>query len=108
MNACIRFKLGLTEDNPSIKAYDQDAWGKPARIRPDTVNVSVTLLHALHFHAGWLCCSRFPAEQWQRTLYHPEIKQMTLWYLLGPVPGMDVIMWHISGHYANRMTEPTV
>ena len=26
MNACIRFKLGLTEDNPSIKAYDQDAW----------------------------------------------------------------------------------
>src|SRR6476646_11895747 len=48
MNAYIRFKLGLTEENPTIKPYDEKAWA----LLPDNervpVNVSLTLLHALH------------------------------------------------------------
>src|SRR3954466_14027159 len=28
MNAYMRFKLGLTEDNPTIKSYEQDEWAK--------------------------------------------------------------------------------
>lgn len=47
MNAYTRFKLGLTEENPVIKPYDEGAWAKlPDNRLP--VNISFTLLHALH------------------------------------------------------------
>ncbi|MFN8245161.1 MAG: bacillithiol transferase BstA [Ferruginibacter sp.] len=95
MNACIRFKLGLTEDNPSIKAYDQDAWANLQDSALIPVNVSVTLLHALHLR--WVALLQsISGEQWQRTLYHPEYKkQMTLWYLLG------LYAWHGRHHVAH-------
>src|SRR4051812_41885743 len=48
MNAVIRFKLGLTEENPAIKPYLEALWAE----LPDThhlpANISITLLHALH------------------------------------------------------------
>ncbi|MGL5945727.1 MAG: YfiT family bacillithiol transferase, partial [Sediminibacterium sp.] len=48
MNAYCRFKLGLTEDNPSIKPYVESEWAKLSDVAAIPVNVSVTLLHALH------------------------------------------------------------
>lgn len=93
MNAYIRFKLALTEDNPTIKPYEEAQWAK----LPDTfsvpVNVSVTLLHALH--RRWTVINEnISEEQFQnRTVYHPEHqKQMTLWYLLG------MYAWHGRHH----------
>lgn len=95
MNAYIRFKLGLSEDNPVIKPYNQDAWAQ----MPDTmnlpVNLSVTLLHALH--RRWMeILKNIAGEQWNRTVLHPEYqKQMTLWYLLG------MYAWHSRHHVAH-------
>ncbi len=48
MNAYIRFKLALTEDEPTIKPYDEAAWAKLADIDKVPVETSLDLLHSLH------------------------------------------------------------
>src|ERR1044071_4004094 len=48
MNAYIRFKLGLTEDNPTIKPYNEKLWAEFADVQKLPINISLTLLHALH------------------------------------------------------------
>ena len=48
MNAYIRFKLGYTEDNPAIKPYEEKDWAETSDVRNLPVNVSITILYALH------------------------------------------------------------
>src|SRR5690606_20007790 len=48
MNGFIRLKLALTEDNPTIKPYQEASWAELADVQHTPVNVSITLLHALH------------------------------------------------------------
>ncbi len=48
MNSYIRLKLALTEDNPTIKPYLEQEWAKMEDTQALPVNLSVTLLHALH------------------------------------------------------------
>ena len=98
MNAYIRFKLGLTEDNPSIKPYEQDEWVKLSDTQNLPVNISITLLHALHLR--WTeVLKNMSAAEWNRTVFHPEHKkEMTLWYLLG------MYAWH-SRHHTAHITE---
>src|SRR5687768_10637681 len=45
MNAFIRFKLALTENNPVIKPYDEAAWANLSDTQSLPINVSLTLLH---------------------------------------------------------------
>ena len=93
INAYIRFKLALTENNPAIKPYDQDAWA----LLPDSklpVNLSITLLFALH--ARWYeLMERMNKSEWERTIYHPERKtELILWALL------KSYAWHSRHHVA--------
>lgn len=71
MNAYIRCRLALTEDRPVIKPYDQDAWALLTDNQSVPVNVSLTLLHALHtrWHA---VLSGLQEEDRLRTVFHPE------------------------------------
>jgi uncharacterized damage-inducible protein DinB len=71
MNAFTRTKLALTEDNPTIKPYDEAAWAElyDGKILP--LNYSVTLLHALHYRWTMLL-ERLTEEQLERTFFHPE------------------------------------
>ena len=95
MNAYCRFKLGLTEDNPSIRPYDQEAWSKLSDTKNIPVNVSITLLHALHMRWHEILVNMKDAD-FDRTVFHPEYqKQMTLWYLLG------MYSWHSRHHTAH-------
>jgi len=95
MNAYIRFKLGLTEDNPAIKPYDEGAWANLIDTQNLPVNISLTLLHALH--TRWVAVLKgIASEDWNRTVFHPEHKkEMTLWYLLG------MYAWHSKHHVAH-------
>ena len=95
MNAFIRFKLGLTEDNPTIKPYDQDEWVKLKDVTNVPINISLTLLHALH--ARWTeLLKNVQPNEWERTVVHPEHgRQMTLWFLLG------MYAWHSRHHTAH-------
>ena len=95
MNALTRFKLGLTEDKPSIKPYDEGAWVQLSDVKNLPVNVSLTFLHALH--ARWYELIRnISDEEWNRTVVHPEHKkEMSIWYLLGSYA------WHGKHHAAH-------
>jgi hypothetical protein len=101
INAYIRFKLALTEDNPTIKPYDQEAWVALDDVQSVPINISLTLLHALH--TRWYAALRnLPDDSWQRTVFHPEQKKnISLWYLLGSYA------WHGKHHVAhvNRLRE---
>lgn len=101
MNAYTRFKLGLTEDKPLVKAYDEKAWARMADTKSIPVNVSITLLHALHLR--WhVILQNISRDEWDRVVIHSEHKkEMTLWYLLG------MYAWHSRHHVAhiNRLRE---
>lgn len=95
MNAYIRFKLGLTEDNPTIKPYDEGAWALLSDSKAIPINVSLTLLFALH--ARWVAVlENINEDEWNRTVFHPEQKkEITLWHLLG------MYAWHSLHHTAH-------
>ncbi len=95
INAYTRFKLGLTEDNPTIRPYDENAWAEMNDTKNLPVNISLTLLYALH--ARWYEILRHLTEaDLNRTIFHPEHKkEMTLWFLLG------MYAWHGRHHTAH-------
>ncbi len=96
INAYCRFKFGLTEDQPVIKPYDEAAW---ARLHDYNmaVNISLTLLHALH-NRWYDLLKHITDEEWNRSVVHPQHgKVMTLWYLLG------MYAWH-GKHHCTHVT----
>ena len=56
MNAFIRLRLALTENNPTIKTYEESEWAKLADAKAP-IAVSQTLLDALHerWDITWRC-----------------------------------------------------
>jgi hypothetical protein len=91
MNAFIRLKLALTEDNPTVKPYDETAWAElPDNSVP--VNISVTLLHALHLRLVYLL-EHISEEDWLRTFYHPGYKhEFPVWEMVA------LYAWHSRHH----------
>jgi uncharacterized damage-inducible protein DinB len=95
VNAYTRFKLGLTEDNPTIKPYEEKKWAELSDVKHLPINVSLTLLHALHTRLHDVI-KNIKDGEWERTVVHPEHgRQMTLWYLLG------MYAWHGKHHTAH-------
>jgi hypothetical protein len=95
MNAYIRFKLGLTEDNPVIKPYDEAAWAEMSDTQNTPINISLTILHALHTRWYEILKNMSTADL-DKTVFHPEHqKKMTLWFLLG------MYAWHSRHHVAH-------
>ena len=97
MNAFIRFKLGLTEDNPTIKPYNEAAWAKLADIQRVPVETSLALLDALH--ERWVALLELlKPEDFARPVQHPEYGPMTLDKLL------QMYAWHGRHHVAHVTT----
>ena len=94
INAFCRMKLTLSEENPSIRPYEENDWIQQADVALP-INISLTLLHALHLRM-YALMSAVTDEQWERTYIHPASgKQFTLWYLLGNYA------WHGRHHTAH-------
>jgi len=92
-NCYSRLKLALTEQNPVIRPYDENAWVKQAdALLP--VNNATTLLHALHQRLYALFGSLVD-DQWQRSYIHPDSGQHSVWHLLG------MYAWHGRHHVAH-------
>jgi uncharacterized damage-inducible protein DinB len=94
MNAYIRFKLALTEDQPTIKPYDEDGWSKLGDVSRAPIETSLALLDALHERWVTLLETLGPAE-FERLLVHPDMGPMPLDKLL------QMYAWHGPHHVAH-------
>jgi uncharacterized damage-inducible protein DinB len=94
MNAYARFRLTLTEDNPTIRPYDEGAWARLPDARSLPVDVSLELLDRLHERLVHLLRATKEAD-FQRPLTHPENGPMTMDSLLA------VYAWHGRHHTAH-------
>ena len=77
MNAFSRFRLALTEPEPTIKPYDEKMWAELADSRESPVEVSVALLEFLHLRWEVLLRS-LQLPDFARTLRHPAVGVMTV------------------------------
>jgi hypothetical protein len=94
MNAYFRFKLALTEDNPTIKPYEEARWAELTDGRIAPLETSLTLLDSLHHRWAILLRSLTPAE-WLRTFQHPELGSLTL------EKNLALYAWHGKHHVAH-------
>jgi uncharacterized damage-inducible protein DinB len=97
MNSYVRFKLALTEDEPTIKPYAEDRWAELPDTKATPVEVSLTLLDSLHDRWVRLLRSLTP-EEWKRTFRHPELGPMDLEKTLA------LYAWH-GRHHVAHITE---
>jgi hypothetical protein len=94
LNAYVRFKLALTEDEPTIKPYDEARWALLGDSRDTPIAVSVALLRALH--KRWVILLRaMRPEDFARRVNHPERGNETLDSKLGEYA------WHGQHHLAH-------
>ena len=92
--ALFRFKHALTEENPSIKAYDEGAWAQ----LPDYQLPAADALETIRLvHSRWvLLLHHMTPADFSRTYYHPEkhrtqpLAEVTLMYA-----------WHGEHHLAH-------
>ena len=97
MNAYIRFKLALTEDEPTIKPYMEDRWAKTHDVHSTPLEVSLALLEALHDRWVRLLRSLQPAD-WKRIFRHPELGTVSL------EKNLAIYSWH-GRHHVAHITE---
>ncbi|HSF53599.1 MAG TPA: putative metal-dependent hydrolase [Algoriphagus sp.] len=94
MNAFIRFKLALTEQNPTIKPYEEALWANLADAYTP-IEASLAIIKAIHMKWGVILDSMKP-EDFKRTYFHPEkkrsqeLEEITLMYA-----------WHSQHHLAH-------
>jgi hypothetical protein len=98
MNAYVRFKLALTENEPVVKPYDEAAWASLNDVADTPVETSLTLLESLH--KRWTILMRGLCEAgWKREYMHPET---------GKTMALDMVAamyaWH-SAHHVAHITE---
>jgi len=97
MNAYIRFKLALTENEPTIKPYAEAQWAALPDSRTTPVETSLAMLDTLHERWMHVLRAMQPAD-FSRTLMHPENGVMTLDHLLA------MYAWH-GPHHTAHVTE---
>jgi hypothetical protein len=71
VNAYIRIKLALTEDEPTIKPYEEARWAELPDALSGPVELSLTLLECLHLR--WVLLLReLGPDDFHRRFRHPE------------------------------------
>ena len=93
LHSYTRFKLALTEDQPTIKPYFEDRWAKLDDAREAPVELSLDLLEALHRRWIWFLRS-LKAEDFERSFVHPELGIVTL------DKNIALYAWHGQHHVA--------
>jgi uncharacterized damage-inducible protein DinB len=94
MNAYIRFKLALTEKDPTIKPYDEARWAELPDTQSTPIEISLALMDSLHDRWVRLLGSLSP-EDWKRTFQHPEMGPLSL------EKSLALYSWHGKHHVAH-------
>ena len=96
MNSYVRFKLALTEDEPTIKTYAEDRWAELADTKATPIGVSLTLFDSLHDR--WVRLMRsLTTEDWKRSFRHPDLGPMSL------EKALALYAWH-GRHHVTHIT----
>ena len=96
LNAYVRMKLALSEDEPTIRPYDQEGWARLPDTAGTPIGVSLDLLAALH--ARWVVLLRaLTPEQWSRRFHHPETGTQRL----------DIVLHHYAWHGDHHLAHAT-
>ena len=94
INSYVRFKLALTEGEPTIKPYQEDRWAELGEARSAPIEVSLALLEALH--KRWVLMLRsITDEDWKRSFRHPELGLVSL------EKNLALYAWHGKHHVAH-------
>lgn len=94
LNAYVRIKLALTEDEPAIKPYDEKEWAKLKDYNLTPVEVSLDLLEAVH--KRWVILLNSLEEyDFSKKFNHPETGLISLDYTVAHYA------WHGNHHLAH-------
>lgn len=94
INSYIRFRLALTEDEPTITPYAEELWAELPDARTAPPEVSLALLQPLH--QRWVMLLHSLAEpDWNRAFRHPELGPVTL------NKALQLYAWHGRHHTAH-------
>jgi hypothetical protein len=94
MNAYVRFKLALTENEPAIKTYDEAKWAELLDGKSSAIEPSLAILENLH--RRWvILLGSLNAEDWTRKFKHPELGTMAL------ENNLALYAWHSRHHVAH-------
>jgi hypothetical protein len=97
MNAYTRFKLALTEDNPTVRPYMEDRWALTPDVQSTPLEDSLALLDPLH--QRWVRLLRaLKPEEWKRPFQHPAMGAMTV------EKNLALYSWH-GRHHVAHITE---
>lgn len=94
MNSYVRIKLALTEDMPVIRPYEENLWAHLADGSAAPVEVSLSLLDALHERWTFLLNSLAPAD-FSRAFRHPELGTVRI------EQSIALYAWHGRHHVAH-------
>jgi hypothetical protein len=91
MNAYIRMKWAVTEDAPSIKAYEESKWAELREAKTGPPDMSIALLDALH--RRWLMFLRGLTDaDFAKVYVHPEMGRVRL------DEALALYAWHCRHH----------
>jgi len=99
MNAYIRMKLAVTEDQPNAKTYEEAKWAELPEAKSGPIGMSLDLLDALH--RRWVAFLRgLPERDFRKTFLHPE------WGTVSIDDALGMYAWHCrhhTGHIRNAV-----
>jgi uncharacterized damage-inducible protein DinB len=97
MNAYVRWRLALTEAEPTIRPYQESAWAKLEDAAHAPIEVSLRLLEPLH--ERWVrLLHAVKSDEFARTFRHPDFGVKTLDWML------FLYAWH-GKHHTAHITE---
>jgi hypothetical protein len=92
MNSFIRFKLALTEENPTIKPYHENLWAELEDAKDMPIGTSLKILEGLH-HRWVVLIKSLSPEDLQKTFFHPA-NQKTI----SLATTIALYAWHSKHH----------
>ncbi len=95
INAYCRIKLALTEDNPTVKPYEEKLWAELSDAKTADIKFSMQILAGIHKRWG-LAIRAMSKDDYKRTFFHPANGRNQS---IGEIIGMYA--WHCRHHFAH-------
>jgi hypothetical protein len=92
MNSVTRFKLALTEENPTIRPYEEQHWAELSDTLDYPITKSLTLLENIHDRWSFLL-QNMSDEDFKKTFIHPSGNEQ-----ISLKENICIYAWHCEHH----------